>query len=243
MAALQTHSEEFRASISDLTGLLSLEEGIDRALQRVTEMASKIIPGVDGVGITLVLRGTLGAKPVMRTAAYSDPWVKTVDLDQYRTGEGPCMDAIIKSEVTHLRDLTDPRYAEFCALAFEEGLGSVLAVPLDVDGSAVGALNLYSRATGAFDESAQDIAVSFATQAAIALINIELYDGARALSRQLGDAMDSRAVIEQAKGMVMGRDGCTADEAFGKLKLISQESNTKLHEVAQALVTNGVGTN
>jgi GAF domain-containing protein len=206
-------------------------------------MASTFVPGADGVGVTLILTGTDGPKPILRTAAYSDPWVKVVDLVQYRTGQGPCIEAIVRCEVTNLPTLEDSSYPDFCALASKEGLGSVLAAPLEIEAKAVGALNLYSRSAHAFGPRSQDVASNFATQAAIALVNIELYEGARALSLQLGDAMESRAVIEQAKGILMGRDGCSADEAFTRLKLMSQETNIKLHDVAESLVANGAGTN
>lgn len=198
---MQTHpSAEFLASTGDLTGLLSLEEGTDQALQRVTDLASDLVSSSDGVGITLVSWPASGDKPVFRTAAYSDLWVKTVDLHQYETHEGPCCDATMKCEVVNLSSLDDPRYPVFCARAKAEGLGSVLAAPLNINETAVGALNLYSRSVDAFHVAEEDITRNFAAQAAVGLVNIELYESARALTRQLGDAMESRALIGRQKG-------------------------------------------
>jgi GAF domain-containing protein len=175
----------------------------------------------------------------MRTAAHSSPWVELVDEDQYTTGEGPCIDAIHRATVISLKDLDDPRYPRFCTRAREEGLGSVLALPLTVNDRTVGALNLYSREPDAFDADAQDLARNFAAQAAIALVNIELYEGATKLNDQLNEAMDSRAVIEQAKGILMGREHCDADQAFELLKAMSQTENVKVREVATLLVGEG----
>ena len=237
MDDLQTHpSEEFLASTGDLTGLLSLEESTDEALQRVTDLASKLVISADGVGITLVSWPASSEKPVFRTAAYSDHWVKTVDLQQYETHEGPCVDATIRCEVVNLPSLDDPRYPAFCGRAKAEGLGSVLAVPLNISETAVGALNLYSRSAGAFELAEETITRHFAAQAAVALVNVELYEGARALTRQLGDAMESRSLIEQAKGILMGREKCTSDEAFERLKTMSQAQNIKVQDIAGTIV-------
>lgn len=232
-------SQEFLASTGDMTGLLSLEEGTDHALQRVTDLASRVVPAADGVGITLVSWGQPGTTPGMRTAAYSNPWVKAVDLFQYETQQGPCIDAIVTDAVVNLRQLKDPRYPAFCARATEEGLGSVLAVPLAGDDRAVGAVNLYARAPDAFDEGAEALARNFAANAAITLVNIELYEGSRKLNDQLSEAMNSRAVIEQAKGILMGREHCDADKAFAHLKAMSQAQNVKVHELATSIVGQG----
>ena len=235
-------SQEFLASTGDLTGLLSLEEGTERALQRVTDLAASVVEAADGVGITLVSWGRQGSIPSMRTAAYSDPWVDAIDVDQYGTGEGPCIDAILMRDVVHLRSMNDSRYPKFSARAIEEGLGSVLAVPLAIDERAMGALNLYARQADAFDPLAEAVARSFAAQAAVALINIELYEGSRKLSDQLGEAMESRAFIEQAKGILMGREHCSADLAFEQMKMMSQKQNLKVSQIAINIISEGAIT-
>ena len=235
----QHRSQEFLASTGDLTGLLSLEEGTNEALKRVTDLAASLVGTADGVGITLVTWGLPGTTPAMRTAAHSNPWVQRVDADQYATGEGPCIDAIVRGTVVNMRLLDDARYPRFCARAAHEELGSVLAIPLAVNDRPVGALNLYAKAADAFDEASQDLACNFAVQAAIALVNIELYDGATKLNDQLNEAMNSRAIIEQAKGILMGRERCTAEHAFGLLKAMSQAKNIKVRELATMMVGEG----
>ena len=235
----QHRSQEFLASTGDLTGLLSLEEGTNEALKRITDLAASLVGAADGVGITLVTWGPPRTTPSMRTAAHSNPWVERVDAGQYATGEGPCIDAIVRSSVVNMRRLDDPRYPQFCARAAHEELGSVLAIPLSVNDKAVGALNLYARTDDAFDDASQNLACNFAAQAAIALVNIELYEGATKLNDQLNAAMDSRAIIEQAKGILMGREHCNADQAFEQLKGMSQTQNIKVRDLATTMVGEG----
>jgi AmiR/NasT family two-component response regulator len=99
-----------------------------------------------------------------------------------------------------------------------------------------GALNLYGVQDRAFDDRAVLLAETFAGYAAVALANANLYGVTAKLARQLQTAMASRAVIEQAKGIIMGNRRCTADEAFAVLIRISQDSNRKLRDVAATLV-------
>lgn len=235
-------NQEFLASTGDMTGLLSLEEGTDHALQRVTDLAGSVVVPADGVGITLVSWGPPGTTPRMRTAAHSNPWVKAIDLFQYETQQGPCIEAIMTDAVVNLRQMKDVRYPAFSARAAQEGLGSVLAIPLAGNDKAVGALNLYARTSDAFDEDTQTVARNFAANAAIALVNIELYEGSRKLNDQLSEAMNSRAVIEQAKGILMDREHCDADQAFAQLKSMSQTQNVKVRELAISIVGGGTGT-
>lgn len=237
MEELLAHpSQEFIASIGDITGLLSLEETTEQALQRVTDLAASVLTAADGVGITLVAWAPQSNRPEFRTAAYSAPWVRDVDLIQYETQEGPCVDATVTGTVVNFPDLDAVKYPRFSARASAEGLKSVLAASLNINDRAVGALNLYSRKPAAFDITTEETAVNFAAQAAVVLVNIELYEGARALSHQLGDAMESRAVIEQAKGVLMSRDRCSPDDAYAQLKNLSQAQNVKVQQIALTIV-------
>jgi hypothetical protein len=98
------------------------------------------------------------------------------------------------------------------------------------------ALNIYSTDEGAFDHDVVDLAKTFSAYAGVALANMHLYAAQARVAEQLQAAMASRAVIEQAKGMVMGERRCDADTAFDVLVKLSQDSNHKLRDVAQALV-------
>jgi hypothetical protein len=109
-----------------------------------------------------------------------------------------------------------------------------VALPIldDVKGS----LNFYGEAPHAYDADAVSLAQTFAEHATIALANAHLYDNTANLAQHMQSAMESRAVIEQAKGIIMGERRCSADQAFEILAEISQRSNRKLRDVAAALV-------
>jgi len=109
-----------------------------------------------------------------------------------------------------------------------------VALPLHQE--TVGALNIYARTRDAFDEDAQQIATHLAGYAAVAMINASLYVSTATLSEQLQQALDSRPIIEQAKGILMGERRCSAEEAFAVLAKISLHANRKLSDVATALV-------
>jgi GAF domain-containing protein len=117
-----------------------------------------------------------------------------------------------------------------------QGIHSTLSLPMIVDHGTVGAMNLYSRTAHSFGIGDRDAAQQFAAQAAIVLANAQVYWDARQLSTRLGDAMKSRATIEQAKGVLMGAQRCGPDEAFELLTRASQRENVKLREIASRIV-------
>lgn len=110
------------------------------------------------------------------------------------------------------------------------------SIGLPVDETVTGALNIYASTRGAFDDDAITVAESFAGYAAVALANVHLYDTQATLAQHMQAAMEHRAVIEQAKGIIMGQRRCTADEAFAILRKLSQDTNRKVRDVAAALV-------
>jgi GAF domain-containing protein len=131
----------------------------------------------------------------------------------------------------------EPRWPEWSAKALALGVNSSLAIGLPVHESVSGALNVYAVEPRAFDEDATILARSFAGYAAVALANAHLYEAAATLTQHLQAAMASRAVIEQAKGILMGERRCSAEEAFRILTRLSQDTNRKVRDVAAALVT------
>jgi GAF domain-containing protein len=114
----------------------------------------------------------------------------------------------------------------------------VLSVGLPLDHRVVGSLNIY-RTGAPLEESVRSLATEFARYAAVVVDNAAEYADALDLVGQLRLALQSRAVIEQAKGMLMQRHGCTADDAFERLAAESQRQGRKLREVAAELVASG----
>ena len=213
-------------------GLIKLSETtIDGLLKQIAELTERTVPGASEVSVTLS-RGK-GAY----TAAFTGELSLNLDERQYQQGHGPCLAALASGETLLVDDMTsETRWPDFAVLAVDAGCHSSLSVGLPVHESVTGALNIYARKPAAFDDDAITVAQTFAGYAAVALANAHLYDTQANLAEHLRTAMVSRAVIEQAKGIVMGERRCTNEEAFRILSKISVESNRKLRDVAQALV-------
>jgi GAF domain-containing protein len=120
--------------------------------------------------------------------------------------------------------------------AVELGFHSLLALPLEVNGTPVGALDLFSSAPDAFRPRDRELAWRLTGPAAVAIANGRAFREVSRLSSQLRTALDRRAAIEQAKGIVIARSGCSPEEAFELLREMSQARNRKLRDVAVAIV-------
>ncbi|MGC1210913.1 MAG: GAF and ANTAR domain-containing protein [Micromonospora sp.] len=206
------------------------EADLGVVLSTVVEVAKATIPGTAEVSATLIR----GAEAY--TAAYTGDLALKLDEWQYEQGRGPCLDAATTGTAMLVPDMTaESRWPEWAARAHAAGAASSLSIGLPIQEAMVGALNVYGRTPRAFD-TVLDLAQTLAGHAAVALANVHLYESTATLAQQMQAAMQSRAVIEQAKGIIMGQRRCTADEAFAILARVSQDSNRKLREVAESLV-------
>lgn len=158
-------------------------------------------------------------------------------------GSGPCLEALRTGEVVEVTDQsTDTRWGEYAAGAVAAGVMCSLSLPLVVDGTTRGALNLYGyERANAFAGGERRHAEVFAAQASTALTLMMRQVDRAAVSEQLEQALASRSVIDQALGMLMGQQRCSADEAFALLRTRSQNSNRKLREVAGELIAKVTG--
>jgi GAF domain-containing protein len=207
------------------------ETNLDGVLHRVAQLAKRTIAGAEEVSVTLVRDN--GA----HTAAYTGQIALTLDEWQYKEGRGPCLDAAASSSTVSVPDLSGAdRWPVYRRRALEAGVHSSLSVGLPVHDTVTGALNIYSAKPEAFDQDAVIVAQTFSSYAAVALANAHLYEASATLAQQMQAAMEHRAVIEQAKGILIGGRGCTSEEAFMILRKLSQDTNRKLHDVAAALV-------
>ena len=128
------------------------------------------------------------------------------------------------------------RYPRFTPAAMRRFMSSILSTPLQVREGTIGALNVYSASLDRFGEWERSVARLFAAQASILLANAAAYAEAVTKSDQLQQALASRDLIGQAKGIIMEREHCTADDAFDRLRRTSQRENRKLTSVAQDVV-------
>jgi hypothetical protein len=133
----------------------------------------------------------------------------------------------------------DARWPEFSGNAAAAGCSGVLSVPLPVQELVSGGLNVYLRGARASDDAARALATRFAAYAVVPVSNMYLYVSAVERAEHLEAALDSRAVIDQAKGILMERFKLTADQAFQALTRVSMETNTKVREVAERFVQTG----
>jgi len=207
-------------------------DSLDATLRRVTELAKQNLPGAEDVSITVV-EDT--GKP--RTVVFTGRLAIDLDERQYRAGLGPCTDAAVTGR-TLLVDTADPgsAYPEFSQVARRAGVRHIMSLGLPVAQQTVGGMNVYGTSALPFDAAFVQRAEAFANYAAVAVNNATVYARVSELSTQLAAAMESRAIIEQAKGIIMARDRCTADKAFDTLRRVSQTQNTKLRTLAQAIV-------
>ena len=202
----------------------------EQTLRRVTELAKQTLPGVEDVSLTMIEHG----QP--RTIVFTGPLAVDLDERQYELGFGPCLDAAKTGQTITVDEDSDGPYREFARVAGRAGVRHVLSVGMPVAGRSIGGLNIYSTADAAFSPAFLEYAEVFAGYAAVAVNNVSSYARTAAEVSQLRTAMESRAAIEQAKGIIMGRDRCSPDEAFDMLRRISQSRNVKLHDIARAIV-------
>jgi GAF domain-containing protein len=229
---LAERSDAVSGALAELGSLLLENETLETTLDRVSQLAARTVPGCDGAGVTVV--DALGHAA---TVAATGELVLRVDRRQYEAGQGPCLDALRTRTVVSV-DVEEAaeRYPDFAGEARALGVRSFLAAPLVAGDAALGSLNLYSRATAGFDALDEALVALFVGQASVAVANARLYDSTRRLTDQMSEAMTSRSVIEQAKGVLMGRHGVDAQQAFDLLRERSQRANVKLHLIAEAVV-------
>ncbi|MDP8987179.1 MAG: GAF and ANTAR domain-containing protein [Actinomycetota bacterium] len=218
-------------ALESLARHLVNEESLNATLERVARLACRTIGDCDAAGITLVD----GGRPA--TAACTDEVTLPVDRSQYESGEGPCLEAYRQGKAVRVATMADDeRWPEFRRAAMAHGFCSSLSLPLVAGDETLGALNLYSRNDQGYSGDDEETGSLFAAQAAVAVANAKVYWSARALSEQLEEALASRDVIGQAKGIIMAQRGGGPDDAFDVLRRASQRENVKLRDVAQAVV-------
>ena len=173
------------------------------------------------------------------TAAATDGTTLQLHGSQYVNGEGPCLHAAISGEIVRIDDMAkDKRFPRFAADAIQLGVNSSLSFPLTVGDRTFGALNLYGIEVDGFEDASVQLASRFARQAAATVANAEIHDRMATLIVQLNDAMASRSVIDQARGILIANTGCSAEQAFDLLKQQSQHENIKLRDIPAQIVRN-----
>ncbi|RLK26170.1 GAF domain-containing protein [Micromonospora sp. M71_S20] len=225
-----------REALAELGRIRLGEASLEAVMSQIAALARRGVPGAEDVSVTL-LRGE-----APQSLAYTSAMARELDEWQYAHGGGPCLDASVSGGVLSLPDMaTENRWPAWAAEARDRGVHSSLSMGLPIQEAVVGTLNVYGTRPHAFDPEGIELAKTFAAYAAVALANAHLYESTTTLARQMRTAMESRAVIEQAKGIIMGERRCTPEEAFALLSKVSQDSNRKVRDVAAALVDRAIG--
>jgi GAF domain-containing protein len=227
--------DDLRSSLTALSQLATGQMALTDVLTRVAEFAVLAIPGADGAGLTLLEAGRHD------TIVASAPFVVEVDAIQYGIAQGPCITAAAEARTVRSGSLdTDQQWPRFGPRVGALGVHSALSLPLMTGGTVLGAMNVYAHAPDAFTDHAILIGELFAVPAAIAVQNAQVLAQTQRLATQLQAALTNRATIDHAIGLVMGRVGCGPEEAFDRLRHISQTENRKVHVIAERIVSEAV---
>jgi GAF domain-containing protein len=189
--------------------------------------------GVSAAGVMLASpAGRLGL------VASSSEAMRLLELFELQAQEGPCLDAFRTGERVGPENLEadSGRWPSFSAAALRAGFWSACALPLRLRDATLGALNLLSVAVTPVDEADLIVARAFADLAALSIVQHRASTEAQRLNEQLSDALTSRIVIEQAKGVIAERAGTSLADAFSRLRAYARHHNLRLTEVARAAV-------
>jgi len=223
------------AALTALSQFLVADVPLGDTLNRVAQITIDAIPSADIAGMTMLDQRGRPSTPV-----YTSQDAPEIDTAQYDSGRGPCLDAWRTQQTVRIEDMSldgGDRYPEFAAAARDHGVLSTLSLPLGSNGVGIGALNLYAKIASGFTLENEALAQQLADAASVVLANSSAFWEAFDLSEHYNEAMKSRAVIEQAKGMLMARSQTmSADDAFATLSAASQRENVKLRDIAQRIV-------
>jgi transcriptional regulator with GAF, ATPase, and Fis domain len=229
--AVVERADDVATVLTELAALLE-EDDIGQALDLVVGLAARTVPDCDAAGVTL-----LDADGKPRTAACTDEKTLEVDQAQYADDDGPCLEAARTATIQRVVvEEAEERWPAFTRSAEQIGIKSFLAAPLVLAGRSGGALNLYSSSAHGFGALDEAFVALFTGQVSAAVLSIQRYGECRRLADNLKIALDSRAVIEQAKGVLMVNRGLGDEEAFEWLREQSQQRNVKLRRIAEELV-------
>ncbi|MFF0190869.1 GAF and ANTAR domain-containing protein [Streptomyces sp. NPDC005244] len=218
-----------------VTEWLLATESVEDFLQILADAAMELTR-VEGIGVTI----ERDHRPL--TVVSAGPAAPALDEKQYGQDDGPCLQAGRTGEEIVVDDmLGETRWGDYPAFAAALGIRSSLSLPIADRTETVGALNLYAGPPGTFGTTDRTALRSLAAQATGAIKLAQRMADNQAFAVQMQTAMQSRAVIDQALGVVMAQRRCTADIAFGILRSASQHRNIKLRDLCTEMITKLTG--
>ena len=174
----------------------------------------------------------------LRVMASSSEAMRVLELFELQAQEGPCLDCYRSGAPVVNQDLAtvNGRWPRFAPEALAAGFRSVHALPMRLRGSVIGALNLFHAEAGEMTSADVDAAQALADVATIAILQHRATLEAQVVNQQLQHALNSRVVLEQAKGMVAERAGLDMEQAFTALRTYARNHNLRLIDVAEAVI-------
>ena len=201
-------------------------------LQELAEQCGELV-GSTATGILLADPGDH-----LEVVASSDESANIVEVLQLAGGAGPCVECYRRGRVVTIADIaSDATWPEFRDSATEQGFRSVHAVPLRLRKSTIGSMNLFRAEGGDWSPEDAEAAQALADVATIGILQARAADRAQELNVQLQHALDSRVVLEQAKGFVAYRRGVSLGEAFQLIRGHARQNRQRLGDVAQQIVS------
>jgi GAF domain-containing protein len=209
-------------------GTLDPQRGLASTLQQLTDAAKQLFRA-DGAGLMLI-----DAEGALRWASASDQTAQTVEDGQERLAQGPCAAAFSQRLPAAIRDLSlEPDWREFTQVLVSEGICAALSVPVELDGGIIGTLDIYSAKARDWDPSEVAALQAYAGLVASLLSAAVTAQVKGRLAEQLQAALEHRWLIEQAKGVLMGREDLDAQTAFERLRGAARSSTRRLADVAR----------
>lgn len=221
--------------LSDFARLLVHQYAIGDALHDLVEGVNESL-GIAGSGVSLAD----GDRIVFATA--SPQRITVLEQTQEGSQAGPCVEAHRSGEIVAVADVTatSERWPALTRAAAEVGIKAVAGIPMHLNGTRLGALNLYDDRLHDWSEEELQTASLLAAIATAYIANASRLDEARDTAEQLQEALSSRIVIEQAKGILAGERKISVDEAFRLLRNHARSNQASLHSVAEAVVNLGL---
>ena len=230
-------TKDLHRALADLGDLRFGEIDVDDAMQRIVHTTHAIFE-VDGGGLMLA-----DADQVLRNAAVSEDRLARLEELQITHGEGPCLSAFDDKELVCAEDLgTEARWPDFCQAALESGVRAVLASPIPFNQAAIGVVAVLSDNARPWAPEAELALMAFTDLAALMIASIMHGQRQGELAVQLQGALDSRAVIEQAKGVLAARDQLSMRAAYEQLRGQARSERRRLSEVSAEVVRQAVPT-
>jgi GAF domain-containing protein len=207
--------------------------GIGDVLHNLTEEMAEAL-GLTGAGVTLVHDG----RQRFVTAAVDA--IATLERVQESSQEGPCIDAVASGGPVAVPDIAagdaDQHWPDYVVAAKSAGIQAVAGIPMLADGLAIGAVNLYDEERRDWSSEDLRVAAVFATIATGYLSHASAARQHQRTAEQLQQALDTRLVIEQAKGLLAARRDTTVDDAFQTLRTYARDHRARIHDVSRAVV-------